>query len=44
MLSHNNQDLRDADELPQGMFAKILTVSVVSVIGTCLIALALFQI
>lgn len=44
MLVHDNQDLKDADELPQGMFAKILTVSIVSVIGTCLIALAFFEI
>ncbi|WP_256386679.1 hypothetical protein [Flavobacterium psychrotrophum] len=44
MLVHDNHDLRDANELPQGMFAKILTVSIVSVIGTCLVALALFEI
>jgi hypothetical protein len=43
MTTNDNQGFRSMDELPSGMFAKMLAASVASVVGLCLLALAFFS-
>jgi hypothetical protein len=43
MTTNNNQGFRPMDELPSGMFTKMLAASVASVVGLCLLALAFFS-
>lgn len=43
MTTNDNQGYRQIDELPSGMFTKMLAASVASVVGLCLLALALFS-
>lgn len=42
MLPDNN-NIKHTNELPKGMFGKMLAASLVSVIGACLLALAIFS-
>ncbi|MFP9112960.1 hypothetical protein ACLI1A_03405 [Flavobacterium sp. RHBU_3] len=43
MLANQNQRYEHEDELPNGMFVKMLAVSIGSVVGACLLGLAFFS-
>jgi len=44
MLLPENQKTRHEDDLPPGMFTKMLATSLLVVMGVCLITLAIFSI